>query len=111
MKAENYAIYPGTQTTTESVKGKLESLKVIDADAHVEESTQTWQFLDADFFSRRPVAVGLPPDTSFNEHNAVWIVDNKLRQSAANPTIMARARKKTISIPSQELTDVEARLA
>jgi predicted TIM-barrel fold metal-dependent hydrolase len=89
----------------------MEPLKVIDADAHVEESAETWQFLDPSFFPRRPVAVALPPDTSFNEHNAVWIVDNKLRQSAANPTIMARAQKKAISIPSQELTDVAARLA
>lgn len=89
----------------------MEALKVIDADAHVEESAETWQFLDPSFFPRRPVAVALPPDTSFNEHNAVWIVDNKLRQSAANPTIMARAQKKAISIPSQELTDVGARLA
>jgi predicted TIM-barrel fold metal-dependent hydrolase len=89
----------------------MESLKVIDADAHVEESTATWQFLDPAFFPRRPVPVALPSDTSFQEHNAVWIIDNKLRQSAANPTTMARARKKAISIPSQELTDVAARLA
>jgi predicted TIM-barrel fold metal-dependent hydrolase len=89
----------------------MESLKVIDADAHVEESNETWQFLDPVFFPRRPVAVALPPDTSFREHNAVWIIDNKVRQSAANPTLMARAQKKAISIPSQELTDVAARLA
>ena len=87
-----------------------ESIKVIDADAHVEESTETWQFLDPAFSPRRPVAVALPEDTSFKEHNAVWIIDNKLRQSAANPTIMARAQKKKISIASQELTDVAARL-
>ncbi|HTM08521.1 MAG TPA: amidohydrolase family protein [Verrucomicrobiae bacterium] len=93
------------------VEREVKSLRVIDADAHVEESAETWRFLDPEFFPRRPLAAALPPDTSFGEHNAVWIIDHKLRQSAANPTIMERAQKKPISIPSQELTDVGARLS
>jgi predicted TIM-barrel fold metal-dependent hydrolase len=84
---------------------------VIDADAHVEESVATWQHLYPALHARRPIPVTLPPDTSFGDFNAVWIVDNKLRQSAANPTSMRVASKKGVSIGAQELTDVAARLA
>ena len=83
---------------------------VIDADAHVEESVASWSFLAEEFHARRPLPVTLPVDTAWREHNAVWLIDRKVRQSAANPTTMERAKKKGIAIPSQELTDVGARL-
>ena len=86
-------------------------MHVVDADAHVEESEATWQFLDPAFHARRPIPVTLPPDTSFGDFNAVWIIDNKLRQSSANPTTMQIAAKKGVAIAAQELTDVPARLA
>lgn len=85
-------------------------MQVIDADAHVEESVQTWQYLDPEFHPRRPLPVTLPPDTSWGPWNAVWLIDRKVRQSAATPTSMERARDKAVSVPSQELTDVSARL-
>jgi uncharacterized protein len=86
-------------------------MHLIDADAHVEESVATWQYLDPALHGRRPLPITLPTDTSFGEFNAVWIVDNKLRQSAANPTSMQAAHQKGIAIAAQELTDVPARLA
>jgi uncharacterized protein len=86
-------------------------MRVLDADAHVEESPATWQFLDPALAARRPIPVTLPEDTSFGSFNAVWIIDNKLRQSSANPTTMRVAREKGVSIAAQELTDVAARLA
>ena len=85
-------------------------MQVIDADAHVEESVQTWQYLDPEFYPRRPLPVTLPPDTQWGPWNAVWLIDQKVRQSAATPTSMELARKKAISVASQELTDVSARL-
>lgn len=85
-------------------------MQVIDADAHVEESVHTWQYLDPEFYPRRPIPVTLPPDTSWGKWNAVWLIDRKVRQSAATPTAMERAQDKAISVPSQELTDVSARL-
>lgn len=85
-------------------------MQVIDADAHVEESVDTWQYLDAEFYPRRPIPVTLPSDTSWGNWNAVWLIDKKVRQSAATPTAMEVARSKSISVPSQELTDVSARL-
>jgi predicted TIM-barrel fold metal-dependent hydrolase len=86
-------------------------MHVIDADAHVEESPTAWQYLDPALYARRPLPVTLPSDTSFGSFNAVWIIDNKLRQSSANPTTMRIAREKGVSIAAQELTDVSARLA
>jgi len=86
-------------------------MRVLDADAHVEESPETWQFLDPALNARRPIPVTLPADTSFGSFNAVWIIDNKLRQSSANPTSMRIASEKGVSIAAQELTDVPARLA
>jgi len=86
-------------------------MRVLDADAHVEESPATWQFLDPALNARRPIPVTLPLDTSFGSFNAVWIIDNKLRQSSANPTSMRIASEKGVSIAAQELTDVPARLA
>jgi predicted TIM-barrel fold metal-dependent hydrolase len=83
----------------------------IDADAHVEESIQTWSYLDPAFHEKRPIAVPLPRDTTFRDFNAVWIIDNKIRQAAANPTCMERAQVKDVTIGAQELTDVPARLA
>ncbi len=86
-------------------------MEVIDADAHVEESVATWQYLDPAYHSRRPIPVTFPPDTSFGDFNAAWVIDNKLRQSSANPTSMRIAQVKGVTIPAQELTDVTARLA
>lgn len=83
---------------------------IIDADAHVEEGTSTWEHLDAEFYPYRPLPVRLPEDTCFGKQNAVWIIDYKLRQFAANPTLMKHACEKSVSISVQELTDVPGRL-
>lgn len=79
---------------------KTNKMKVIDADAHVEESVQTWQYLEPEFYPRRPIPVTLPTDTSWGKWNAVWLIDKKVRQSSANPTTMELAKSKGISIPS-----------
>lgn len=84
---------------------------VIDSDAHVEESVATWEHLDPEYYPHRPLAVLLPEDTCFGKQNAVWIIDYKLRQFAANPTIMKHAGEKAVPIPIQELTDVPGRVA
>lgn len=85
-------------------------MHVIDSDAHVEESVETWKYLDAEFYPWRPIPVVFPEDTCFGSHNAGWIVDYKLRCFAANPTIMKRAGEKEVAIPVQEMNDVPARV-
>jgi predicted TIM-barrel fold metal-dependent hydrolase len=86
-------------------------MRVIDCDAHVEESVETWQYLDPEFHLRRPIPVVFPEDTCFGSHNAGWVIDYKLRFFASNPTSMKRARDKDVPIPVQELRDVKQRLA
>ena len=91
---------------------------VIDADAHVEESESTFGFLDKEFHGRRPLALGLGPDTAYGLDNAVWLIDGKTFPNPVSkggtlirtPTIMEQAKRKSVSIPAQELTDVGARL-
>ena len=84
---------------------------VIDSDAHVEESLETWSYLDPAFYPYRPIPVLFPEDTCWGSHNAAWVIDYKLRYSAASPTSMKRATEKGAPIPSQEMTDVELRLS
>jgi predicted TIM-barrel fold metal-dependent hydrolase len=86
-------------------------MRVIDCDAHVEESEETWQYLDPEFYLLRPIPVTFPEDTCFGTHNAAWVIDYKLRFFAANPTTMKRASQKNVPIPVQEMRDVEQRLA
>lgn len=86
-------------------------MEVLDADAHVMESSQTWQYLGPEFYSRRPIPVTVPTDTSFEWNNAFWVIDQKIRHVGATPTTAKRAETKGMEIPSQEITDVRARLA
>jgi predicted TIM-barrel fold metal-dependent hydrolase len=86
-------------------------MTVIDCDAHVEESVQTWSYLDPAFYPYRPIPVVFPEDTCWGSHNAAWVIDYKLRYSASSPTNMKRGSEKGAPIGSQELTDVELRLA
>jgi predicted TIM-barrel fold metal-dependent hydrolase len=85
-------------------------MQVLDADAHIEEGPAAWQYLDAEFYPRRPIAVTFEKDTVWGPHNAVWLIDYKVRQFAATPTTMERAQTKLESIGAQDLTDVAARL-
>lgn len=86
-------------------------MRVIDCDAHVEESLDTWQFLDPDFYLLRPIPVVFPEDTCFGSHNAAWVIDYKLRFFAATPTLMKRAGEKDVPIPVQEMRDIPQRLS
>jgi uncharacterized protein len=86
-------------------------MRVIDCDAHVEESVETWQYLDPEFYLLRPIPVVFPEDTCFGSHNAAWVIDYKLRFFAATPTLMTRAREKNVPIAVQEMRDVGQRLS
>lgn len=85
-------------------------MQVIDADAHIEESVQTWEYIEPAFYPRRPLPIEIPLDTSWGDCNAAWIIDDRIRRFGATPTLMQRAHRKDVEIPSQELTSVNARL-
>jgi predicted TIM-barrel fold metal-dependent hydrolase len=86
-------------------------MQVIDCDAHVEESVESWQYLDPEFYLLRPLPVVFPEDTCFGTHNAAWVIDYKLRFFASNPTLMKRSQDKGAPIPVQEMRDIKQRLA
>jgi predicted TIM-barrel fold metal-dependent hydrolase len=94
-------------------------MRVIDADAHVEECTETWEYLEPEFHARRPVQVAIETDTTFGNNNAFWLIEAKVFPKMAGrgihtfgtPPISVFAKSKKVSIGSQTLGDVEARLA
>jgi predicted TIM-barrel fold metal-dependent hydrolase len=96
----------------------MKTYSFIDADAHVEECDATWDYLDAEFRSRRPVAVTLDHAPARGNLNAFWLIDgavlpNPAGQGAsvfATPTSCALGQKKSFSRESQELRDPKARL-
>ncbi len=91
---------------------------IIDADAHVEESEAMFEYLDREFYPRRPLAVRLEGDTVYAKYNAVWLIDGETYPKLVGkggtifrtPTLMQAASLKREPIGAQELTDVEARL-
>jgi predicted TIM-barrel fold metal-dependent hydrolase len=86
-------------------------MRVVDADAHVEEGVGHWEYLEPEFYARRPVPITFPTDTAWGEHNGGWLIDYKLRKFASSPTSMARAQRRAFVVPSQEISDVAMRLA
>jgi uncharacterized protein len=77
-----------------------------------------FEYLDREFYPRRPLAVPLPPDTVFRKYNAVWLIDGETYPKLVGkggtifrtPTSMEAASLKRESIGAQELTAVEERL-
>ncbi len=97
-------------------------MKVIDADAHVEECPGTWEFLDPEFCGRRPLPLTFPENTLdgiYSTFNAVWLIEGNVRPKAhgrgfhlfATPAMSAAAHRKPMPIGAQDMTDVAARLA
>ena len=93
-------------------------MKVIDADAHVYECTDTWKFLGEAFHLQRPIPVKIDKDTLYGRHNAFWLIEGKVFPKLAGrqlhifgtPTISESAIAKPMTIGAQTLTDVPARL-
>jgi predicted TIM-barrel fold metal-dependent hydrolase len=94
-------------------------MKVIDADAHVEECAETWSFLEPEFHRQRPLPILIDPDTPYGRNNAVWLIEGKVFPKLAGrglltfatPPISEYAKAKPIAVGAQSLTDIEARLA
>ena len=89
-----------------------------DADSHVEESAQTWKYLDEKFVRRRPIPITLEDQPALLGQNSFWLIDGAVvpRTSGkglslfGTPATSRHAREKPFSIGSQELTDVDARI-
>ncbi|MBI4611862.1 MAG: amidohydrolase [Candidatus Rokubacteria bacterium] len=94
-------------------------MKVIDADAHVEECTETWSFLEKQFYPRRPLPIEIDKDTVFGRINAFWLIDGEAFPKFSGrglhilgtPPISEFAKAKPVSVGAQTLTDIKTRLA
>lgn len=93
-------------------------MRNFDADAHVEESADTWKYLDQRFARRTPVPITLEDQPALLGQNSFWLIDGAVvpRTSGkglslfGTPATSRHAREKPFSIGSQELTEIEARL-
>ncbi len=84
-------------------------MAVIDADAHVDECEDTWQYLDPEASRYRPITVmpatELAPGMTAPGYDRYWVIDGQLKLRRV------RDDKRTgTTVESRELRDVPARL-
>lgn len=90
-----------------------------DVDAHVEESVDTWKYLDQKYTRRRPIPITLEGEPALLGQNAFWLIDGAVVPRTTGkglslfgtPTTSHHARRKPFAIASQELTDIQERLS
>lgn len=93
-------------------------MRVIDADSHVEECSDTWKHLDKEFYGERPIPLSFADDTAYGRHNAIWLIEGKAFPKLigrglhifGTPPISKNAQAKSVSVGAQTLTDIQARL-
>ncbi len=95
-------------------------IKVIDADSHVFEVEETWDYLPEEYRARRPVPITLKPGEVpyLGINNSFWLVDGRVVNCAwgrgsvqvGSPLTSQLAKMKEFSIGSQSLLDVDARI-
>jgi predicted TIM-barrel fold metal-dependent hydrolase len=91
---------------------------VIDADSHVEEPAEMWNYLDPQYWDRRPITVTGENRPDLFGMNAFWYVDGKTYPHPvghgvtiyATPVTMERAKAKPFSMGSQTLSEPLARV-
>lgn len=91
---------------------------VIDADSHVEEPVEAWEYLDREFQNRKPFPVVVPNRPILANLNAFWWVDGQIYPRISGPghTVYgtppesAHAKNKAFSVASQTLATPADRL-
>ena len=93
----------------------------IDADSHVYEVEQTWDFLPKKYESRRPIPITIPREKApyMGVDNSFWLIDGKTPQwtwgpgtiQIGCPLTSVHAGLKKFSIGNQPLMDVPERVA
>jgi predicted TIM-barrel fold metal-dependent hydrolase len=91
---------------------------IIDADSHVEEVDETWDYLEERYQQRRPQAITLKNYSIFANRNACWYIDGAVYPKVVGrgitnygtPITSVYAQRKAFSLGSQAMTDPEARL-
>ena len=91
-------------------------LHAIDADTHLFESTQVWDFLDEEMYLRRPIIVSGPKDTVYRR-SGFWLIDGNIFPKSAGkggfllgtPTEPGQLET-TPDVRARELLDIPGRL-
>ncbi|HVB80259.1 MAG TPA: amidohydrolase family protein [Candidatus Binataceae bacterium] len=96
------------------------AIAFIDADSHVYEVEETWDFLPRKFQNRRPIPITVPPEKApyMGVDNAFWLVDGQAVQwtwgpgtiQIGTPLTSIHAHRKAYGVGHQSLTDVPQRL-
>ncbi|MBM3502541.1 MAG: amidohydrolase [Alphaproteobacteria bacterium] len=92
---------------------------IIDADSHIEEPDEVWNFIDEPYRYRRPVAVKRPNLTGPFAQDMFWLIDGQAypRPLGYGPSLYGTpvsstfAKSKKFSIESQTLVPASARIA
>ena len=91
---------------------------ILDADTHVAEPPQMWDYLEPEWRSRRPVVVNVPEDTQYGKSDHMWLIDGTIFPKAAGrggnilvtPTTQSGLRDRGDN-KSRELIDLDQRFA
>jgi len=89
---------------------------VVDADTHIFEAAQVWEYMDKEFYPRRPVVVTAPKDTVYNR-SRFWLIDGNIFPKPAGKggfllgTPTEEGQLETMpDVLARELLDVPGRL-
>ena len=92
----------------------------VDADSHVEESEETWAFLEPPYAARPPLVVDKRGAPGLTVQDAFWVIDGRVLPHLrgrgatvyATPVVSTLGQEiKTFSVASQTLSDPAARVA
>jgi len=89
---------------------------IFDADGHIMEPDAMFANLEPEFYPRRPVRVGLPPDTFRGENDACWIFEGRALPSLTGKGPVTfflpdatTSRKSLAPVGAQTLGDLDSR--
>ena len=91
-------------------------LRAVDADTHIFESPQVWDFIDEQMYARRPIIVSAPRDTVY-KRGSFWLIDGNIFPKSAGkggfllgtPTEPGQIET-TPDVRARELLDIVGRL-
>ena len=81
---------------------------IIDADTHIAEPREMWQFLEPEWYPRRPVVVEVPSDTAYTTSNHMWLIDGQVYPRTAGKGGMFLVTPMSQE-PGQDPPDAKAR--
>jgi predicted TIM-barrel fold metal-dependent hydrolase len=89
---------------------------ILDADTHIAEPPEMWDYLDPEWYARRPVVVSVPDDTLYGTSDHMWLIDGAIYpriagrggNSLVTPTSQTRVKDR-VDRKARELLDLPMR--